>query len=671
MTFLSGELLAFLGALGLPILVHLLNLRRRRTRDIPTLRFLLEIESTRLRRVKLTRWLLLLVRMLLLTALVLAFARPLLKGARAFLPLGGQASALVLLLDDSASSRLPSEGAATVWERVREAAAQRLVGRGPDDQIWLISLSRPTEVLGPLSADAARIHLGQWTPTWGRARLDDALQEAVKLLEEAPPVGQQLVLFSDLRLPLPTGWADRLPPALSRVVVQVPSEQEQAGLVELRPQGSLSIEGKPLDLRCAVEGDGQLAGLYLSLELDGETRAHQAFSANEDGAWRLERELSLALPPGGWHKGWLHLDGDAVDVDNALPFVLHVESKRRVGVAGAPPALLRVLKAALLPDERYRQGMDVQVLGEGATQVPREIDLAVVVVGGPEPAEFSATLRSLAASGVGLFLLPHPEASAAELKRHLDALGFMGAAQPISGEWAVDQADRQHALLGSILEPTGGAPLERVRVERLLEVPEATTGTWRSLVYAGSHPLLLARQGQGSSLLFLTTTADARWSGLASSGFLAPLLQQGLRWLKDEERVPSALDCGESGQVELPAQSAGQDWQLRKDGAVWRCVAQGRRRILDCPPLPEPGHYELVVDERVVGLVAARVPARESTMPIAALDAWSEEDAGAWTLRRLQEDGEKADTDLGPWLLALALLLLALEGWLAAGRRSS
>ncbi len=669
MTFLSGELLAFLGALGLPILVHLLNLRRRRTRDIPTLRFLLEIESTRLRRVKLTRWLLLLLRMLLLAALVLAFARPLLKGAAAFLPRGGESRALVLLLDDSASSRLPSNGAATVWDRVRQAALERLDALGPKDQVWLLSLSRPDEPQGPMPADAARVRLGQWKAGWGRAQVDKALAQCLAALEEAPPLGRQLVLLSDLRLPVPKGWEEKLPEALSRVLIQVPSEGEQAAPVDLQPQGSLRIEGRALELGATVEGAGVSRGLTLSLELEGETRAREGLTADDEGVWRAERTLSLPLPQEGWHKGWLRLSGDAVDVDNALPFVLQVEKQRKVGVLGASPALRRVLNAALLPDARYGQG--VELVDLDLARSTGGMDQAVVVVGGAQASTFTGTLRALAASGVGLLVLPHPDATVEDLGRQLDALGLPGPAILRQGRLEMDQADRGHPLLSSIFSPGPQGKMEKVEVRRWMELQGPKNKEWRTLVYAGGQPLILSRQGQGAACLLLATTADAEWSGLAASGFLAPFLQQGLRWMKGDDRLPPPLDCGEAGEMAMPAGVAGRDWQLRRDGAMWRCVPNARRQLLQCPPLPEPGHYELLVDGQAVAHVAVRMPARECTLPVASLDAWKTPDAGGWTVRRLKEDGDDAAMDLGPWLLGLALALLAVEGWLAAGRRSS
>jgi hypothetical protein len=103
MTFLNPFVLFGLAAAGIPILLHLLNLRRLKTIEFSTLSFLKELQKTSIRRVKIRQWLLLALRTLLVALLVMAFSRPTLKGTLA----GGVAerakTSAAILLDDSPS----------------------------------------------------------------------------------------------------------------------------------------------------------------------------------------------------------------------------------------------------------------------------------------------------------------------------------------------------------------------------------------------------------------------------------------------------------------------------------------------------------------------------------------------------------------------------------------
>lgn len=76
MNFLNPLFLFGLAAASLPILIHLLNLRKSKKLEFSTLQFLKELQKSKIRKLKLKQWLLLLLRTLIIICIVLAFARP-------------------------------------------------------------------------------------------------------------------------------------------------------------------------------------------------------------------------------------------------------------------------------------------------------------------------------------------------------------------------------------------------------------------------------------------------------------------------------------------------------------------------------------------------------------------------------------------------------------------
>jgi hypothetical protein len=111
MSFLNPFFLLALLAVGLPLLLHLLKLRKAKKLSFSTLQFFKALEQTTLRRVEIKRWLLLLLRMLALACLAMVLARP-------FLPpnsfgLANQNASVVhaILIDNSSSmSRIGPQG---------------------------------------------------------------------------------------------------------------------------------------------------------------------------------------------------------------------------------------------------------------------------------------------------------------------------------------------------------------------------------------------------------------------------------------------------------------------------------------------------------------------------------------------------------------------------------
>jgi uncharacterized membrane protein len=80
MTFLNPAILIGLAAASIPILIHLLNLRKLKKIEFSTLNFLKELQKNKIRRVRLKQWLLLALRVLIILMIVTAFARPTLEG---------------------------------------------------------------------------------------------------------------------------------------------------------------------------------------------------------------------------------------------------------------------------------------------------------------------------------------------------------------------------------------------------------------------------------------------------------------------------------------------------------------------------------------------------------------------------------------------------------------
>ena len=76
MTFLNPIALIGLLAAGIPILLHMFNLRKLKTIEFSTLSFLKELQKTKIRRLKLRQLLLLLLRTLLVVFMVTRLLSP-------------------------------------------------------------------------------------------------------------------------------------------------------------------------------------------------------------------------------------------------------------------------------------------------------------------------------------------------------------------------------------------------------------------------------------------------------------------------------------------------------------------------------------------------------------------------------------------------------------------
>lgn len=180
MTFLHPALFAAaIGAVAIPIAIHLLMRRRRKPVLWGAMRFLVEAYRRQRRRLLIEQWLLLALRCLVVLFVGLAIARPLIGGL-----VGSAAGSrtLVLVIDNSiASASLDPQDNRPAIERHRQTALATIdaaINAGAADRVAVVTLASPAEGLvlpGSSNIEAVRRVIQSIEPTDARADVAGAL----------------------------------------------------------------------------------------------------------------------------------------------------------------------------------------------------------------------------------------------------------------------------------------------------------------------------------------------------------------------------------------------------------------------------------------------------------------------------------------------------------------
>ena len=139
MNFLNPLMLAGLGAISVPVIIHMLNRHRVRRVTWAAMRFLHISVARNQRRLNIEDWLLLALRCLLLALLALALARPAFHGSAA-INRGRTAVTGLILLDNSYSMGL-TDGTQSRFDRARKYAETIIDSLPATSQtaVWLAS----------------------------------------------------------------------------------------------------------------------------------------------------------------------------------------------------------------------------------------------------------------------------------------------------------------------------------------------------------------------------------------------------------------------------------------------------------------------------------------------------------------------------------------------------
>src|SRR5207245_2989902 len=140
MAFLTPFFLLGLGAIAIPVLVHLIQREKKRVVEFPSLMFVRRIPYQSVRRRRIRQWALLMLGAAAVALIVLAFARPFMRqGPVAAAAIGG-AREIVIALDQSASM-----GYGDHWARAKDAARAVVRGMGANDRATLVLFGKNAE----------------------------------------------------------------------------------------------------------------------------------------------------------------------------------------------------------------------------------------------------------------------------------------------------------------------------------------------------------------------------------------------------------------------------------------------------------------------------------------------------------------------------------------------
>jgi hypothetical protein len=209
MSFLTPLYIAGLAAIALPIVFHLIRRTPRGHTPFSSLMFLVPTPPRITRRSRLDQWLLLLLRGLALALLALAFARPFLREAAQFSFNAPPGQRIAILVDASASMRRDD-----LWRQARQQVSAAMRNLSPADRVALftfdqnvathIDFSEEAEAEPKRRVSLFERRLSEVVPSWHAGDLGAAIAnvaDRVEALDHAShaenDVAKRIILVSD------------------------------------------------------------------------------------------------------------------------------------------------------------------------------------------------------------------------------------------------------------------------------------------------------------------------------------------------------------------------------------------------------------------------------------------------------------------------------------------
>lgn len=608
MSFLLPFFLAGLAALAIPVAIHLIQREKKSIVAFPSLMFVRRVPYESVRRRKIRNWLLMAMRLAALLLIVLAFARPFLRGPAAAVT-GGSREVVVLL------DRSYSMGYGDRWARAQAAARQVIAGLGAGDRASVVLFGTGADIAVQSIDDRGRLEaaIGSASPGAEATRYAPALKVAGTIVAESTRPRREVVLVSDFQK---NGWQpsdDQRLPAGTAFTPMTVNDGEAPNLAVAPVAITRAIfqgqERATLTAGVTNRSSQPASGVQVTLELDGRV----AETARLDVAAEASASTTfppITLTPAGV-RAVVRLAKDGLDADNAYHVMLSPT---------APVPVLLVSAASRAADDTYLRralaigqsprfdvtAATVDALADSALATARVAVLHDV----PISDAVAPRLAAFAERGGGVLILAGPRASWPQSAAMPGTLGdpvdrTRGDTGRLSG------IEYGHAIFAPFQAPRSG-DFSTVRIYGYRRLTPAPGARVLARFDDGQAALVERTVGRGRMVAW-ASGVDLAWNDLPLKPVFLPFVHQLVRSLAAYEERPASLTIGQVAAPDAPA-TAGQT-RVVVDPSGKRTPLDPARR--DAFEVTQPGFYDVRVagqDNTPVTTVAANVDLAESDL---------------------------------------------------------
>lgn len=595
-----------LGSVIVPIIIHLLQLRRPQRVLFTNIGFIREVDLTTIKQRRLQHLLLLLSRILLLVFLVTAFCQPFILAEKQ--EQGGATGAINILIDTSPSMRRSTKGGDALFSASIKQA-EELSKVYPVSQFRLINSGTTA-----ISQALYKAKLALLQPNSKSGLLD-------KIKVSGIVNNDPLYVFSDFqhtsfKPDFIKGFGSKQP------VVLVPVVADKTGNIfadSIWFEEIFLRERTNLGLHIRLKNGGSEAVANCPVKVFIGPRQAASFQVTVGSGQAVVSVVQVQLPNQDLVRGRVVTEDAPTTFDNTYYFTAQAAQNIRVLEIGRAPVTQRVYQNEPLFTYAFTQPENINY------DALRKANLAFVQEVPTISNELRDALRAVVARGGSVVVVPTGVVTSRSSYQQLFQDLSLGTVEweslgtpPELREVAVPNA--QEPFFRDVL----GAPTRAVAMPQVAPVLRwARTGTDILRLRDGDSYLSDFKSGIGKVYVFSAPFSAAYSDFTAHALFVPVLYKLAMHSLRNEQQLAYRLTQAVIN-LTLPATAASTDqgvdqtpFRLVRDSATWLPVqrTQGNALQLEIPAsLESPGFYQVQRAGQAVTTVAFNTSSKESEL---------------------------------------------------------
>jgi uncharacterized repeat protein (TIGR01451 family) len=625
MTFLNPAVLFGLAAASIPVLIHILNLRRLKRIEFSTLKFLKELQKNKIRKIKLKQWLLLALRVMIILFLVTAFARPTLEG----LSIGGTTSAAkttaIFILDDTYSMSVVDQNG-SYFNQAKQKIKQLLNQLEEGDEAGIILVSNGEEEV-KLTTNIASVseEVNKLLISDASRNLHNAFVKVAEVMAESKNFNKEIYLLTDFqknRIAEEKQLSD-LSELLNEQVRLYSfnfsgSDVYNIAIDDITVNTQIFEQGKPVKYEVVVSNysDLQAENLVVSLFVDGERSVQK--SINLDAGESKKVEMEAPVNTSGIIEVFAEIEEDDILLDN-----------RRYTSINIPETIPVLILTEKLSDAKFvelalsssRTKKSFEITAKEIKQLPATSlnDFEVLVIISSNLSAGKEKLKEFLTKGNGAIIFPSAKEDLSGFNSLLKSIELPKSTGYISVEnknQAVefDQVEFIHPLFEQIFLDEEKKEIESPLINKYYKLNMDGKGK-RIITLIDGSSFLSEYKINGTVLLF-NSSPVLFWSDFPIKSIFAPLLNKMIFYLAAKDRNEVEVIAGEKLSVNISEQSFPQVKVVMPDKReeLINFKEQLSTDFLYFSDANLAGHYKILFGEKLVDIISVNTNPIESNI---------------------------------------------------------
>lgn len=688
MTFLNPAILFGLLTASIPIVLHFLNLRKLKKVEFSTLAFLKELQKTKIKRIKLKQWLLLLLRIAIIIFLVMAFARPTVKN----FSVGNSSAAkttAVIIIDNTFSMSVVTENGSYL-NQAKQIAKNLLDNFQDGDEITLIPVGELLNEASKPTTNFKRVirMIDELQVSFLSKTLNESMIKTAQIIYQSKNFNKEIYLLMDFQQgsiynsPKELTDLSRMIGETTRIyLVDVGGKETiNLGIEELIPNNQIFEKGKTINFSARVKNYSaqSINNSVASLFVNGKRSAQQSLNLANGEVKEISFETTLADT--GLVEITVELEDDEILQDNKRYFSVYVPDKISLLMLADQAEDAKFVKFSI--EDPMKK---ILITANTTSQLPslnlKNFD-AVILIGSEKNSDWKSLVNYIDRGGK-VIIMPGYQSTLINFQKLCDAFNIpppsssTGKINSQESPMQFEKIDFQNPLFADLFENKKQQQIESPGIYYYFRIFPGGQG--KSIISMFDNSAFLSEYKIGNGKVFLFNSAPVlSWNDFPLKGFFAPLINKLVLYSASKTKEENNYLAGQEIVADISNHSVPQIVIQKPDGVKEFVNADSlsNKNFFTYSKSDETGTYEFYSENKLLDYISINHDPRES---IAERFSDSEfEDylkqigfGGKLILLSPKDDFSRViyqsrfGTELWKYLLIVALLLAIVESILA------